>query len=114
MWHPRDTQRGTPVVSRGRTQLKVGLRVRNLEASCALYLKLGFKQIPRRPRRSRIGDVHGGLAGETAFDRVDEVRPQVPGLDDPIHGAHGQCPADAVNLVELPGHVAKLLRADRP
>jgi lactoylglutathione lyase len=32
---------------RGMRQLKVGLRVRDLEASCALYLKLGFKQIPR-------------------------------------------------------------------
>jgi lactoylglutathione lyase len=35
------------VVSRGMTQLKVGLRVRDLEASCALYLRLGFRQIPR-------------------------------------------------------------------
>jgi lactoylglutathione lyase len=32
---------------RGATQLKVGLPVRDLDASCALYLKLGFKQIPR-------------------------------------------------------------------
>ena len=32
---------------RGARQLKVGLRVRDLEASCALYLKLGFRQIPR-------------------------------------------------------------------
>ena len=32
---------------RGATQLKVGLRVRDLEASCVLYLKLGFKQISR-------------------------------------------------------------------
>jgi hypothetical protein len=44
---PQDAQRGTPVVSRGTTQLKVGLRVRDLESSCALYLRLGFKQIPR-------------------------------------------------------------------
>jgi hypothetical protein len=44
---PRDAQRGTLVVSRGTTQLKVGLRVGDLEASCALYLRLGFKQIPR-------------------------------------------------------------------
>jgi predicted lactoylglutathione lyase len=44
---PQDAQRGTPVASRGTTQLKVGLRVRDLEASSALYLKLGFKQIPR-------------------------------------------------------------------
>jgi lactoylglutathione lyase len=29
------------------TQLKVGLRVSDLDASCALYLKLGFRQIPR-------------------------------------------------------------------
>jgi lactoylglutathione lyase len=35
------------VAKRGMTQLKVGLRVRDLDASCALYLKLGFKQIPR-------------------------------------------------------------------
>jgi lactoylglutathione lyase len=48
---PRDAQRGTPVVSRGTTQLKVGLRVRDLEASCALYLKLGFRQIPRPDER---------------------------------------------------------------
>ena len=34
------------MASRGATQLKVGLRVRDLEASSALYLKLGFKQIP--------------------------------------------------------------------
>jgi lactoylglutathione lyase len=34
------------------TQLKVGLRVRDLEASCALYLKLGFKQIPRQTSRA--------------------------------------------------------------
>lgn len=47
----RDAQRGTPVVSRGTTQLKVGLRVRDLEASCALYLKLGFRQIPRPDER---------------------------------------------------------------
>lgn len=32
---------------RGARQLKVGMRVRDLETSCALYLKLGFKQIPR-------------------------------------------------------------------
>lgn len=32
---------------RGMTQLKMGLRVADLDASCALYLKLGFKQIPR-------------------------------------------------------------------
>ena len=43
---PWDGQRGTLVVSRGATQLKVGLRVRDLEASCALYLRLGFRQIP--------------------------------------------------------------------
>jgi len=30
----------------GTKQLKVGLRVADLDASCALYLKLGFKQIP--------------------------------------------------------------------
>ena len=30
----------------GAKQLKVGLRVADLDASCALYLKLGFKQIP--------------------------------------------------------------------
>jgi lactoylglutathione lyase len=28
-------------------QLKIGLRVQDVEASCALYMKLGFKQIPR-------------------------------------------------------------------
>ena len=32
---------------RGAKQLKVGMRVSDLETSCALYLKLGFKQIPR-------------------------------------------------------------------
>jgi lactoylglutathione lyase len=32
---------------RGAKQLKVGLRVADLDASCALYQKLGFKQIPR-------------------------------------------------------------------
>lgn len=31
---------------RGAKQLKVGLRVRDLERSCALYLRLGFRQIP--------------------------------------------------------------------
>jgi lactoylglutathione lyase len=31
---------------RGGRQLKVGLRVRDPETSCRLYLKLGFKQIP--------------------------------------------------------------------
>lgn len=31
---------------RGARQLKVGLRVGDLEESCALYLKLGFRQIP--------------------------------------------------------------------
>jgi lactoylglutathione lyase len=31
---------------RGSKQLKVGLRVHDLDRSCALYLKLGFKQIP--------------------------------------------------------------------
>jgi hypothetical protein len=46
LWVPQDAQRGTPVASRGTTQLKVGLRVGDLEASSALYLKLGFKQIP--------------------------------------------------------------------
>jgi hypothetical protein len=30
----------------GAKQLKVGLRVADLDASCALYVKLGFKQIP--------------------------------------------------------------------
>jgi lactoylglutathione lyase len=35
------------VAARGMTQLKVGLRVGDLEASCALYLRLGFRQIPR-------------------------------------------------------------------
>jgi lactoylglutathione lyase len=30
----------------GAKQLKVGLGVADLDASCALYLKLGFKQIP--------------------------------------------------------------------
>ena len=35
------------MAARGMTQLKVGLRVGDLEASCALYLKLGFRQIPR-------------------------------------------------------------------
>ena len=44
---PRDAQGGTPVVSRGMRQLKVGLRVRDLEASCALYQRIGFRQIPR-------------------------------------------------------------------
>jgi lactoylglutathione lyase len=29
------------------TQLKVGLRVADLETSCAVYLRLGFRQIPR-------------------------------------------------------------------
>ena len=33
-------------MARGAKQLKVGLRVRDLDRSCALYLKLGFKQIP--------------------------------------------------------------------
>jgi lactoylglutathione lyase len=32
---------------RGSRQLKVGLRVRDLERSCALYLRLGFRQIPQ-------------------------------------------------------------------
>jgi hypothetical protein len=42
-----------PQVVRGARQLKVGLRVRDFEASCALYLKLGFRQIPwpDEPRR---------------------------------------------------------------
>jgi lactoylglutathione lyase len=31
---------------RGAKQLKVGLRVRDLERSCVLYLRLGFRQIP--------------------------------------------------------------------
>ncbi|WP_104091489.1 VOC family protein [Arthrobacter sp. GMC3] len=31
---------------RGSKQLKVGFRVRDIERSCALYLRLGFKQIP--------------------------------------------------------------------
>lgn len=31
---------------RGAKQLKVGLRVRDLDASCALYRQLGFRQIP--------------------------------------------------------------------
>ena len=35
------------MVSRGMRQLKVGLRVRDLEASCALYQRIGFRQIPR-------------------------------------------------------------------
>lgn len=35
------------MVSRGAAQLKVGLRVSDLEASCTLYRKLGFRQIPR-------------------------------------------------------------------
>ena len=30
----------------GMKQLKVGLRVQDLEASCNLYLRLGFRQIP--------------------------------------------------------------------
>jgi lactoylglutathione lyase len=30
----------------GSKQLKVGLRVRDLEVSCALYLQIGFRQIP--------------------------------------------------------------------
>jgi lactoylglutathione lyase len=32
---------------RGASQLKVGLRVSDLDVSCALYRKLGFRQIPR-------------------------------------------------------------------
>lgn len=32
----------------GLKQLKVGLRVRDLQASCDLYLRLGFKQIPHQ------------------------------------------------------------------
>jgi lactoylglutathione lyase len=43
----RDAQGGTLVAARGMTQLKVGLRVSDLESSCALYLRLGFRQIPR-------------------------------------------------------------------
>jgi lactoylglutathione lyase len=43
----RSAQGGTLVAARGMTQLKVGLRVSDLEASCALYLRLGFRQIPR-------------------------------------------------------------------
>ncbi len=31
---------------RGSNQLKVGLRVRDLDTSCRLYLRLGFRQIP--------------------------------------------------------------------
>jgi lactoylglutathione lyase len=31
---------------RGAKQLKVGLRVGDLEKSCDLYLRLGFRQIP--------------------------------------------------------------------
>jgi lactoylglutathione lyase len=33
-------------------QLKVGLRVRDLEKSCALYLRLGFRQIPHTDQPS--------------------------------------------------------------
>jgi lactoylglutathione lyase len=43
----RGQQRKGPPTVRGARQLKVGLRVRDLEASCSLYLKLGFRQIPR-------------------------------------------------------------------
>jgi lactoylglutathione lyase len=43
----RHTSRRVISIVRGSRQLKVGLRVRDLEVSCALYLKLGFRQIPR-------------------------------------------------------------------
>lgn len=39
-------RKGSEIV-RGARQLKVGLRVGDLDASCALYLKVGFRQIPR-------------------------------------------------------------------
>jgi len=42
----KPAEEGAAIV-RGARQLKVGLRVGDLEASCALYLKLGFRQIPR-------------------------------------------------------------------
>ncbi len=35
------------MAARGMTQLKVGLRVGDLDVSCGLYMKLGFRQIPR-------------------------------------------------------------------
>ena len=44
------------MASRGMTQLKVGLRVRDVEASCELYLKLGFKQIPERMSHAQRKD----------------------------------------------------------
>jgi lactoylglutathione lyase len=67
---PRDVRRGTPVVSRGTTQLKVGLRVRDLESSCALYLRLGFRQIPR-PDEPRLRYLTFGPTWLILSDRED-------------------------------------------
>jgi hypothetical protein len=46
---------------------------------------------------------------EASRDCLDEVGPQLAGWNDPVHGAHGHCSVDAVDLIELAGYVAELL-----
>lgn len=43
-WPITSAESGSNV--RGTRQLKVGLRVRDLDTSCGLYLRLGFRRIP--------------------------------------------------------------------
>src|SRR6266568_6577273 len=58
----------------------------------------------------------GGLPltrlGHAALHRVDEVRPQAGGRDDPVERADLEGTLDAVDAVELVSHLAQLLGAD--
>lgn len=76
------------MAARGMTQLKVGLRVRDLDASCALYLKLGFKQIPR-PDEPRLRYLTFGHTWLILSDRYNHGYHNAQRQDAAVNGPVG-------------------------
>jgi hypothetical protein len=79
------------------------------------------KVAARRERSSlQGGEVESAVAASNpvqrsahpALDSIDQVRPQLRGLDDPLHRADLHRSLDAVDGVELGREFAQLLRAD--
>lgn len=52
--------------------------------------------------------------GSQPFERSDDERPEVGGLDDVVHRPHLQRPPYVVNAVEIVGYLLELLGADHP
>src|SRR5580698_11014656 len=84
----RSAQGGTLVAARGMTQLKIGLRVSDLEASCALYLRVGFRQIPR-PDEPRLRYLTFGHTWLILSDRYQHGYHSTQRRDAAINGPLG-------------------------